>query len=513
MKTKISLAGRIVVAIAITQLSQPGVAQCDIQCASVGFFDKYAGRLRFDVVLTTSGASGVYPSFESQETWGMASSSYAGMVNENPVEGQSVGLFRQSVLGECSGAESVSPGSGVGAMDHCTEYKTDRNQTGALTAEPGAGVVVEIAHARVNLVRWKQCKDHIGAGIFTTNSGIGGAFAHAEAIFDDLFPPSDTTTLTISARIEEDGTTCERISLFPKNEKIRACAIISTAGGYAHTSKFTIFNNRIDAGELEMLDHPSEDAGFCWTQSISLSEDAGSTRRLGVGVSIDVFVFTDAIFDFVEDLDPEVVEFNSIDVDWLEANVVGNFDSSSPNYCKSPYWLYRANLVPESGYSYGCMSTSFSSGDQIDAADIAALRMLIDARVFTSMIGDANGDDAVNCGDWRDPSVSSSWTNPVTLDDWAFGEPGYVEALDYDRDGIISTSTFGDRYRHYRNINRADFTGDGVVYDDDFVELVEFYSVIAAGGDLDCDNDTDDQDFVIFAAAYNNYECWNIACP
>ncbi|MBL8875460.1 MAG: hypothetical protein JNM86_06660 [Phycisphaerae bacterium] len=348
-----------------------------------------------------------------------------------------------------------------------------------------------------------------------------GAFSQSKIIFDDNLPPTENSCLRVRMRISNDGTSCQAQSIFPPGEFIRAGIIVSTVGGYSKVVTVRINGTNVDSGGLIQVAPSVSLYGYAWEASFPLSEDASSTAKIESGAIITAFAFNDKFLDFNND-----GIFTQADIDWLETNVVGNNNPSSPNYCKSEDWIYRANLVPLEQPHYNV--TTIDEDEIIDEDDINALQQVLDAGAHSSILGDADGDDVVNCDDWIDPTVEPSlWKNPLTDEDLKLGDDivyngihyKYIEGLDYDRDGVMSTSPYGDRYFHYRNLNRADFNGDGLVDDSDFLIFIEFYNVSAVGGDLDCDSKgpggtpvADDDDFVIFSNAYSTFLCTHLNC-
>ncbi|MBY0111853.1 MAG: hypothetical protein K2Y21_03455 [Phycisphaerales bacterium] len=354
------------------------------------------------------------------------------------------------------------------------------------------------ARAGGSIGAWRETETRERNGISgQSNSRSVGFFAATELIFADNLPATENPCLMFNARITEDNTSCNGRAAFP-HDYIYGGAIVTTAGGYSRVERFTVCGAEVDPGNLAVVPQSESEAGFAWTLSVPLSEAASSTNRISSGFEVKTFAFNVEMLDYAP---PHDGRFTQADVDYLSSVV-----AATPSLATSPEWLKRANIVPAERTSI--FPSTLDPNDIVDAADVAFLQAIINAGFSTPVLGDRNGDGIVNCGDWLAPG---DWVNPATSSGWRLGESGFVEALDLDRDGILSlTGPSSDRFTHYRLLNRADYNGDGYVDDDDFVIFQAFYNDLAVGGDLNCDLVTDDADFSIFAVAYDTLLCSDI---
>jgi hypothetical protein len=421
------------------------------------------------------------------------------------------------------GAYSVStdPGSGIGGgfsqLVPANEYRWQITRcalgrpempllASKVTSNVFAGPIGVASCDLSNASLFAQCGGSVGAWKETetrerngvtgqSDSRAIGFFSSTELVFADNLPATENPCLTFNARVDEDNTSCNERAAFP-HDYIYGGAIITTAGGYSRIERFTVCGAEVNAGNLSAVPQSTSEAGYAWTLSIPLSEAASSTNRISSGFEVKTFAFNVEMLDYNAD-----GRFTQADVEYLDDVV-----ASSPSLATSEAWLKRANIVPAERSSV--FPDTLDPSDIIDAADVSFLQAIVNAGFSTPVLGDRNGDGDVNCNDWWEPE---SWVNPTTSSGWRLGESGFVEALDLDRDGVLTlTGPSSDRFTHYRLLNRADFNGDGVVDDPDFTTFQSFYNELAPGGDLNCDLVTDDADFSIFAAAYNNLLCSNI---
>ncbi|MBY0112585.1 MAG: hypothetical protein K2Y21_07170 [Phycisphaerales bacterium] len=189
-----------------------------------------------------------------------------------------------------------------------------------------------------------------------------------------------------------------------------------------------------------------------------------------------------------------------VDESKLDLNADGRFDHGDITWLNGvipttdPTILQRANLVACSLFDEECV-------DVVDAADVAAMQELLDIGLGSTPFGDRNGNGCVDCAD----AIHGVDDVDYLFDDVPSTSATYNIGLDQNGDGVV---TGADRVAFYSLVNHADYNGDSLVDDADFIIFDDYYDTLTtAKGDQNGDGITDDADFVIFAVRYDELLC------